>query len=371
MLSFKAIKTWAFTDNSTREQKFSEHRTQTAHMAWMSAALMLGMYFWDEVIDSAHAERALPYRAFGAFLLVVAGALLARPSHSRVFMKTLLGLCAMSVVWALYQIYANLDSGFVYGVAGFVYAQICILICFLGYAIGEAAIVHVIAALLPHVLAMLTKDATFSHVHYAITVWPVTLLAIVAQISLDRQYMQRLHLRGQLLTMATRDPLTGAKNRRSFWDDAPRLANEAVKRSKPISLLMIDADHFKRVNDELGHDAGDAVLVRLCQIISLQMRESDIFCRWGGEEFVALLIEANREESLTLAHRIIDAVRSAEIQLPGEKRLQVTVSIGVSSTEGGDIDTLLRAADYAMYQAKNGGRNTIRWANELTSTATA
>ena len=371
MLSFKSIKAWAFSDSSTREQKFSEHRTQTMHMAWMSAALMLGMYFWDEVIDSVHAGRALPYRAFGATMLVVAGALLARPSCSQSFKKTSLGVCSMSVVWALYQIYANLDSGFVFGVAGFVYAQICILICFLGYAIGEAAIVHVAAALLPHVIAMLTKDTDFSHIHYAITVWPVTLLAIVAQITLDRQYMLRLHLRSQLLTMATRDPLTGAKNRRSFWDDAPRLANEAVKRSKSISLLMIDADHFKRVNDELGHDAGDAVLVRLCQIISHQMRESDIFCRWGGEEFVALLIEANREESLALAHRIIEAVRSAEIQLPGQKLLQVTVSIGVSSTEAGNIDTLLRAADYAMYQAKTGGRNTIRWANERASTSAA
>jgi len=163
------------------------------------------------------------------------------------------------------------------------------------------------------------------------------------------------------------DPLTNLYNRR-FFDN--RLAQEferAIRYNSPLTCLMLDIDHFKRVNDSFGHDVGDLVLQRLSAIIQKRVREFDILARYGGEEFVLLLPQTPMHNSYSLAEQIRTDVEKAEIKIKpkkvkkaGTSSCSVTISIGISGipdNEANKKDKLLKQADVAMYHAKQNGRN--------------
>lgn len=158
-------------------------------------------------------------------------------------------------------------------------------------------------------------------------------------------------------TLATHDQLTGLHNRREF----DRIAEEEFERSKrygrPISIILIDIDHFKSVNDTYGHQEGDIVLKKLSDFIAGNIRRHDFFARWGGEEFAILTTETTAVEAAHLADKL-------RIKLMGEyfgKVGQITVSFGVAQIEQdvGEIDTLFHRADEALYGAKESGRNRV------------
>jgi diguanylate cyclase (GGDEF)-like protein len=173
--------------------------------------------------------------------------------------------------------------------------------------------------------------------------------------------------RERLLISGLTDPLTELHNRR-YLD---RRLNEELSRAsryhQPLSCLFIDADHFKRVNDNYGHQAGDCVLRELASRIRSQLRASDVATRYGGEEFALLMPQTNLNEALLLAERIRLEVSQSPIQLDDSQMLELTVSIGVSETlpmlgksrhaEVGEH--LLACADQALYQAKANGRNRV------------
>jgi len=163
------------------------------------------------------------------------------------------------------------------------------------------------------------------------------------------------------------DGLTGLKNRR-FLDE--RLAEElkrAQRYSDPVSLIMIDLDHFKNVNDRYGHPAGDAVLRGAAQLIRSSIRDPDICARYGGEEFAVILPKTHLSGALVVAERIWRELGAKKHVLAGGAQgapveVQVTASIGISFYPAKDItspELLVRFADEALYQAKNAGRNTI------------
>jgi len=153
------------------------------------------------------------------------------------------------------------------------------------------------------------------------------------------------------------DSLTGLYNRR-WLDDA---LERCTTRKKPLSVMMLDIDHFKRYNDTQGHLAGDSVIHTVANTIADQIRPTDHAARYGGEEFVALLPDATSEEAQTIAERVCNAIREQEIKynngitLPG-----VTISIGIAELESGqNKESLLAAADAALYRAKNAGRDRV------------
>jgi len=128
-----------------------------------------------------------------------------------------------------------------------------------------------------------------------------------------------------------------------------------------VSLLMLDIDHFKEVNDTWGHNGGDIVLRRVAHLIRDALREGDILGRIGGEEFAAVLAGADKEHALEVAQRIRSAVENSAVILPDEQTVQVTLSMGLAPATKQDVslDDLLYKADKALYQAKNSGRNMI------------
>ncbi|MGM0423135.1 MAG: GGDEF domain-containing protein [Pseudomonadota bacterium] len=164
----------------------------------------------------------------------------------------------------------------------------------------------------------------------------------------------------ELLKLASTDPLTGAFNRREFSSLAEREAKRSRRYDRPLSIMMLDLDHFKDLNDTHGHAAGDKALQRFTTICCNALRNIDIFGRWGGEEFVALLPETSAENAAVIAERLRKLVSETEIDFNGEK-LKFTVSIGVAQFRSNEhaLENPLARADAAVYDAKKAGRNNI------------
>ena len=163
------------------------------------------------------------------------------------------------------------------------------------------------------------------------------------------------------------DGLTGAYNMRYFHEQLESELARAHRYDRPHALVMIDIDHFKRVNDEHGHLVGDRVLERVAKLVQDRLRPSDVFARYGGEEFVILLPETD----LTGAQTFADQIRKKLAQGPleaGATTVAVTASFGVAEREAGaGATTLLTHADACLYEAKAAGRNTVRPAADATT----
>ncbi|WP_434938952.1 diguanylate cyclase [Shewanella sp. HL-SH8] len=161
-------------------------------------------------------------------------------------------------------------------------------------------------------------------------------------------------------TLALTDELTGLSNRRDTYHQGELFIKQAKQSGKPFSVISFDADHFKQVNDTLGHEVGDKVLVKLAALTTGMMRENDVVGRVGGEEFLVLLPNISHTIALEIAQRLIDCIANYEwSQISPE--LHQTVSAGVTSlTNEAELSPLLLKADHALYSAKADGRNCVR-----------
>lgn len=172
---------------------------------------------------------------------------------------------------------------------------------------------------------------------------------------------QRKKMEMELEKLATTDPLTNAKNRRSFL----RLFEQELARSKRynnrIALMLLDIDDFKHINDTYGHDIGDKVLKVLVEESHDILRGSDIFGRWGGEEFIVMLPESDTQKALMLAERLREAISQIDVLTDYGSHIKITVSIGMTIVENKDdlLDDIIKRADKALYHAKKQGRNRI------------
>lgn len=159
---------------------------------------------------------------------------------------------------------------------------------------------------------------------------------------------------------ATTDPLTGIMNRRALLAALNLEQTRAERNGYPVSLLMLDVDHFKSINDRYGHATGDHVLVGLGRLLASEIRQVDATGRWGGEEFVVVLSGANEAGAKIAAERLRSAVQQLELSDDHGHPVPVRVSIGVSCLEVNDTaETLINRADRAMYQSKSNGRNCV------------
>ncbi|CAG0123858.1 Diguanylate cyclase DgcM [Rhodocyclaceae bacterium] len=172
---------------------------------------------------------------------------------------------------------------------------------------------------------------------------------------------ERKKLEHELERQARIDVLTGLNNRRHFFELAEQELARIRRHAEPLSLLMLDLDRFKSVNDTYGHAVGDEVLKKLGEVSLHTMREIDILGRLGGEEFVVLLPETTGERALEVAERLRSAIADAAVPLEDGSLLRFTVSIGVTSLAATDttVGAMINRADAAMYRAKNEGRNRV------------
>lgn len=158
--------------------------------------------------------------------------------------------------------------------------------------------------------------------------------------------------------LASTDALTGLNNRRAFFAKAESLYAYCKRNQQPISAMMLDIDHFKRINDSFGHAAGDIALRNLARLLKNNLRDSDLSCRFGGEEFAILLPNTTADEACEMANHLKQMMMASTIALADENSLSLTASFGVAA-HGESIEELLNNADTAMYLAKNNGRNHV------------
>ncbi len=156
------------------------------------------------------------------------------------------------------------------------------------------------------------------------------------------------------------DGLTGVHNKRFFLEFLEREVARALRHARPLTLVMLDLDHFKEINDTFGHLAGDAVLKRVAQAIGGRVRRDELLARYGGEEFAVVLPETDLEGALTFAEKVRSEVERSKFSFDGQD-IRVTVSVGVSILRSGDdSEALIAAADAELYRAKREGRNRVR-----------
>jgi len=178
-------------------------------------------------------------------------------------------------------------------------------------------------------------------------------------IDLERRLRESLD---RVQKMATHDSLTDLYNRRALYEIAENELSRARRENKPVSLVMMDIDHFKNVNDEHGHNIGDQALRRVAYIILEKIRSYDTAGRWGGEEFLFVLPSTDQDEAKQIAERVRQGIESANIPLQGGKHLDLQASFGVSTSMPEDLitfDLLVHQADEALYDAKGEGRNRV------------
>jgi diguanylate cyclase (GGDEF)-like protein len=191
---------------------------------------------------------------------------------------------------------------------------------------------------------------------FAAQIAPVLLVAyIVTMFSADIRYgLSKAKL------LSETDELTGLLNMRGFSIAANRLFGQALRYNRAASVLMIDSDNLKSINDTYGHEAGNRLLRQLTRLVQAELRYTDVLARYGGDEFIVLLPETPSRGALEVAGRIRDAVASLPLDLDG-KRVSSSVSIGVAShpEDGITLDAIVARADRAMYQGKKAGRNRV------------
>jgi diguanylate cyclase (GGDEF)-like protein len=168
---------------------------------------------------------------------------------------------------------------------------------------------------------------------------------------------QMTHYQNKLEKLATHDPLTSVLNRRGLQIVFQEIFNEIGRIIDNVSILIVDIDYFKNVNDKYGHAAGDVVLKKLPQIIRKNIRTSDIICRWGGDEFIILLKNCDKDNSLKIAEKIRREINYSFMYYKG-RTFKTSATIGISLYEkDDDLDRIIEKADKALYKAKYNGRN--------------
>ena len=163
----------------------------------------------------------------------------------------------------------------------------------------------------------------------------------------------------RLAAQALTDDLTGLANRRAGAHELERAVALAVRHGHVLALARVDVDHFKRINDTYGHQAGDLVLAEVARRLASAVRGGDELARWGGDEFVAILPDTDRAGALRAAERLRAAVADAPVEVEGAA-VAVTISVGWAHWSGDTPNDLLARADRAVYQAKDAGRGKVR-----------
>ena len=197
---------------------------------------------------------------------------------------------------------------------------------------------------------------------------PVDKNELVARVTTQirrKRYIEQLRLSFQAsLEMAVTDQLTGLYNRRYLASHLSAMFDRAYWTGRPLSVMILDIDHFKSVNDTHGHDVGDKVIQQFAERIRSSVRGMDLACRYGGEEFLIAMPDTDKSTAGVVAERIRDDMSAQRVVLnSGRDELQVTVSIGIASTEDGQKEDsaqkLIKRADEALYKAKTSGRNKV------------
>ena len=341
-------------------RKVEDHRSFTAAMMFMLGPMAASMWVFDYIIDPVGARSTVGLRLLCLLIGLVPAIVFVKARNRHVMQTaTVLALASGVVVFAL--ITARLQARSVFELGGYMFFSLAVLLLCQGFSAEFGVVCAVGIGVMPHLLGWLDVAPGFQHLQYALLIWPAVGMSCIALLALGYNYGALYDTRRRLELVSAVDPLTEAANRRLFM---PLLEQEMARSKRfghPLSLLMIDIDWFKRVNDEFGHPMGDIVLRQLADTCRAAIRESDTLARLGGDEFAVLLPETDAAGALALAETVRAAVESSPALGPDAHAVRYTVSVGAVQSLPTDIkDTsLIGRADAALYQAKQSGRNRV------------
>lgn len=341
------------------QKRMDDFRAISALMFFLGAPFAAGLWEWDYFTDSAGASNTLGLRLLFFPVFFGIGLAFKFVRDYRVMSSIAVSGVLLTEVF-LVEIFSRLDTGLTYGIGGFMFYCLVPIIGFLGLSLRFTIPYSLICAAMPHLLAVTGFVSDFQHIHYAALIWPATILTILGYIAATLNYRHRYESELTLQRASNTDPMTGVANRRAFM---PLLHQEFLRYQRfgnPFSLIMLDIDHFKSINDTHGHPTGDKVICLLADVCSRETRQIDTVARLGGEEFAILLPQTDRSLAMALAERIRMLVETLIMTSDENVEFRFTVSMGVAEYQGGTtIEQLMSAADSALYQAKASGRNRV------------
>lgn len=311
----------------------------------------------------------LNYAEAGIFLLVLA--FVASTNYILFKLKWFFAARILLTTVSLIQVMVTSKVLFEWDAGFYMYYFIVIALVFalfdFGHRKGRTIIVFII--LLVGLVFVLSQ---FVHIDYTVKYFPKETLDLLYYISATVSLMGVASLfwvfaedvytkRMALDRLANTDGLTQVMNRRRFFELAGEIYRETKRKNGLMTLLIIDIDFFKRINDTFGHPVGDAVLKEMAVVVASSVRKSDLFARYGGEEFAVLLKDTNGDNGMRVAEDIRKLVDEHQFRTLKKEDVHISVSIGVASMSGNfeTFDALLQSADRALYHAKEQGRNRV------------
>lgn len=344
------------------QAKFEDHRSFSTVMFALSALLGPSLWVWDHVTDPVGARDTMLLRLLFLSYAVFPIAFQQARDWRWLAAASMAAMLAGEVVFG--EITNRLHGGDTFGVGAFLIFIYAPLLLFIGFSLRLNLVYLLLAAALPHGLAWIGFIRAFHHDHYAVLIWPTVFTLAVGQFAYAHNYQLRRRLELALLQASNTDPLTGVVNRRAFLPALRQELERSHRYGRKVALLMIDIDHFKRINDTHGHPSGDIVIRALAETCTRLTRKIDVVARMGGEEFAILLPETTVADAALVADRIRATLSQADIESVSGARLSFTVSIGVAEQPRADEseETLIHLADAALYCAKERGRNRVELA---------
>lgn len=346
-------------DSDFVRKRFLDHRSFTVLMLSIYGVAAPCLWVWDYVTDPIGAQNTILLRLLYLSCFAMSAAF--------VFYSNILVLSLASYLWILIceadfvLIVNRLDGGMTYGIGGFMFFMLASLVFSQCFPLLLNILMALSLALLPQLLGVAGIAHNFQQTNYAVLIWPATFVVLFMQFFITQNYLRRYDLEQQLELAANTDPMTGASNRRFFMNLFTQEMTRVRRTGQCLSLLMLDIDHFKKVNDTYGHPTGDDVIRKVADICRAGAREIDVVSRLGGEEFAVLLPGTDEQGAITVAERIRTLTEDATVKTPDNSSLHFTVSLGVAklSSEERDEGALMARADAALYQAKMAGRNRV------------
>jgi diguanylate cyclase (GGDEF)-like protein len=343
-------------------KKLEDHRTFSAIMFAMTALIGMSHWVWDYVTDPVGAQHTIGLRLIFASLFVYSYAFMRVKSRRVLEFASIMAGLLLLVNYV--EILNRLDTGMVYGIGGFVFFLFLPLLMFQGFSVRVNILSTFLFAALPQVLGLIGIAHNFEHAQYAVLIWPAAIAMMITHYAFVLNYRFRYDSEAALELACNTDPLTGVSNRRHFMPMLRREIERSQRFKHPVSLIVLDIDNFKTINDYYGHSTGDAAIYALANICRTMARQIDFVVRLGGDEFAILLLEIGTYDALSVADRIRHAIESTNIKSLDGIEVKFTVSIGVAEQPLDDPseERLIELADAAMYKAKSAGRNRVECA---------
>ena len=342
-------------------KKWDDLRFFCSLMFIMPALVGVSHWVWDYVTDPIGAKHTITLRLLFLSSLAFPFAFkYIKNRHLLTFASVFLGITGLFVFVLILN---RIQNGMTYGIGGFTFFLFIPLLMFQGFSVRVNIFSTFIYAAFPQLLALIGVAHGFQHAQYAVLIWPTAFAMMLAHYAFAHNYRIRYESEINLEKISNTDPLTSVSNRRHFMATIRNEVTRCQRFKHPMTLLILDIDHFKEINDMHGHSTGDSAICVLARTCKTTAREIDIVARLGGDEFAVLLLEVDLDSGLTIAERIRAALTKSTIKCPNGQDLSFTVSIGVAEQpqDNPSEEWLIELADAAMYRAKSSGRNRVEY----------